>query len=569
MVQSYGFERQRPRTEVFLDASSLGAANVLSEKPLVLLGSANGGQPHVAQVVTNFAQARDIFRGGELLDAIEMAWNPSSNVSGAGKIIAVRTDEATPSTFTSGGLKVTSRLYGADANGIQVEYTNNALTGAKRLAVYFTKERYEKVYDNIGNIFNIKYTGTEAQATVTVEADATSKLATKLVLSVGADAGTLKPVRTYGLGQGVYEDVNLLVNDINNLPDFEASMNVMGGSKNISTQFLDALTATNVKAAAVTVKAVGEDIKNQTANDPYIRVDIDRSAAVPASLPLTNLTGATTDPAPASWANILTAVSDLGAYYVVPLTANESVHGELSQFLRDESSNGNQLRGLVGGAFNESSEQLRARQMNLRNSRIAVVGNSGTRRMSDGRVYNFPAYMHAAAIAGIASGLPVGEPITYKRLNIEALDRKFTGDQLDQLDASGIIMTEFVRTRAASHFRVVSDPTTYNVTSEPVQNRISLGEVSDFLTTELRTVLDEEFIGTRIRNTSASIIKNRVESFLDQQKNVGGLIVDYNPDDVQVVISGKTARINITVQPSQGLDYINVYITYEDNELVA
>lgn len=569
MVQSYGFERQRPRTEVFLDSSSLGAANSTSEKPLILLGSANGGQPHVPQVVTNFAQARSIFRGGELLDAIEMAWNPSSNVGGAGKIIAVRTDEATQAAFADGGLSIVSRLYGADANGIQVEYTTNALSGAKRLAVYFTKERYEKVYDNIGNIFNISYKGTEAQATVAVEVDATSKLATRLVLSVGADAGTLQAVRTYELGQGVYEDVNILVNDINNLPDFEASMNVLGGNKNIFTQFLDAQAATDIKAAAVTIKAVGEDIKNQTANDLYIRAEVDRLEDLPTSIPLTSLTGATTDPAPASWANILSAVSDLGAYYIVPLSADESVHGELSQFLRDESNNGNHLRGFVGGGFNESSEQLKARQMNLRNSRSAVVGNSGTRRMSDGRVFNFPAYMHAALIAGIASGLPVGEPITYKRLNIEALDRKFTGDQLDELDGSGIIMAEFVRTRSASHFRVVSDPTTYNVTTEPVQNRISLGEISDFLTTELRTVLDEEFIGTRIRNTSASIIKNRVESFLDQQKNVGGLIVDYNPDDVQVVISGKTARINITVQPSQGLDYINVFITYEDNELIA
>jgi len=177
--------------------------------------------------------------------------------------------------------------------------------------------------------------------------------------------------------------------------------------------------------------------------------------------------------------------------------------------------------------------------------------------------------MHAALVAGLASGLEVGEPITYKKLNIESLDHKYTGDQLDQLHNSGVIMTEFVRTRTSSHFRVVSDPTTYNVSTEPVQNRISLGEVSDFLTTELREVLDNEFIGTRIRNTSASIMKNRVESFLDQQKKVNGLIVDYSPDDVQVVISGNTARINLTVQPSQGLDFINVYITYEDNELTA
>ncbi|AYJ74083.1 putative tail sheath protein [Bacillus phage BSP15] len=569
MAQSYGYDRERPRTEVFLDSSNLGAANVASEKPLVLMGSANGGQPHVPHLITNYAQAREMFRGGELLDAIELAWNPSPTAQGAGKIYAMRTDDATQAKFSNGGLTVTSKLYGADANSIQVEYADNNLTKSKRFSVYFTKERYEQVYDNIGNIFTVQYKGKEAQATISIEVDANTHLATRLVLSEGADEESLQPLRTYELGQGVYQDVNVLVNDINNLPDFEAKMNTLGGNKNIETEYLDELAATDVKTSQVVVTAVGADLINQVSNDTYVAVEVDRSQALPASFTLTNLSGAKTEPAPASWAELFSKVADLGAYYIVPLTAEEAIHGELSQFLRDESNNGNHLRGFVGGKFKESIETMRGRQMNLRNSRVDLIGNSGTRRMSDGRVYNFPAYMNAALVGGIASGLDIGEPLTYKRVNIESLDMKFTGDQLDQLNNSGIIMIEFVRTRTASYYRIVSDPTTYNVASDPVQNRTSLGEISDFLTTEIRTVLDEEFIGTRLRNTSASILKNRVESFLDRQKDVGGLIVDYNPDDVQVIITGNTARINISVKPAQGLDYINVYITYEDVELTA
>jgi len=565
---SYGYNRQRPRTEVFLDSSALGAANVLSEKSLVLIGSATGGQPNVAQVVTNFAMAKDIFRSGELLDAIEMAWNPSPNQEGAGTIIAVRADQATQAKFTDGGLTITSKLYGLDANGIQVQLEDNTLTNSKRLSVYFTTERYSAVYDNIGNIFTVQYVGEEAQATVEVKVDATTKLATQLILKTGADAGNLVPVRTYQLGAGVYEDVNVLVNDIDNLPDFTASMNTLGGSKNIFTQYLDELTAVDCKTAPAMVKAVGADLINQTVNDPYITVDVDFTQAIPDNFGLTNLTGATETAPPASWADLFSKVIDLGAYYIVPLTSNEAIHGELSQLLRDESTQGNQARAIVGGGFSESIDQLKNRQMSLQNARVSLVGNSGTRRMLDGRVYNFPAYMYAALIAGLASGLPVGEPITYKHVNIESLDMKFTGDQLDQLNNSGIIMTEFVRTRSNSFFRIVSDPTTYNVATEPVQNRMSLGEISDFLTTDLRTMLDEQFIGTRIQQTSASIIKNAVESFLDQQK-IAGVIVDYNPDDVQVVITGNTARINIAVQPAQGMDYINCYVQYVDSQLIA
>jgi len=569
MATSYGYNNQRPRTAVFLDASSLGVANVTSEKPLVLIGSANGGQPKTPIELANFAQARDIFRGGELLDAIEMAWNPSPTVQGAGKIFAIRTDEATQGTFSSGALTFTSKLYGADANGIQIEYLDDVLTGAKTLNVYFTQESYQATYDNIGNIFTVQYKGADAYASVEVVVDATSHLATTLNLKSGADKDTATVVRSYNLGEGLYHDVNVLVNDINNLPDFEAKMNTLGGQHNVYTEYLDALAELECKTAPATVKAVGADLINQTVGDKYITVTVDRSKEMPESIALTNLTGAETNPAPTSWADIFALAADLGAYFIVPLTSDTAIHGELSQFLRDESNNGNHLRGFVGGGFKEPIDQLKARQMNLRNARVSLVGNSGTRRMSDGRVYNFPAYMLAALIGGVASGLPVGEPLTYKHLNIDGLDLKFTGDQLDQLDASGVIMVEFVRTRQNSFYRVVSDPTTYNVSTEPVQNRISLGEVSDFLTTELRSILDAEFIGTRIGSTSASILKNRVESFLDQQKNADGLIVDYNPDDVQVVITGNTARINMTVQPTQGLDYINVYINYQDDNLTA
>ncbi|AGT13654.1 tail sheath [Bacillus phage Troll] len=569
MAISYGFNRKRPRTEVFLDSTALGSANAQSEKPVIILGSATDGKPLEPVELTNLAQARSAFQSGELVDAIEMAWNPAAGVGGAGKIYAVRVDEAKQASLVSSGLTFTSNVYGADANNIQVQLMDNAITGAKRVGVYFTKVGYEKVYDNIGNIFNITYTGAQ-KGNIEVKVNATTKLAEKLILKVGADTQSMTEVRTYELGVGVYEDVNALVNDIANLPDFKASMNSLGGYKDVRTQYLDVLAAKDMtKDAPLAVKAIAADIANTLANDRYVSVAVDFTKTVPATIPVTSLSGGETKAPKTSWAETFLKVADLGGYYIVPLTASESVHAELSHFLRTESTSGNQLRGFVGGGLEETFESLKARQSNLRNARVAVVGDDVVRRMADGRVYKAPGYMYAAQVAGLASGLAVGEPITYKKMNIESLGKKYIGEQLDQLDAAGVVMTEFARNTKGSTFRIVSDPTSYNRIDEPVQNRISLGEVSDFLTTELRTVLDEEFIGTRLRNTSASIIKNRIESFLDVQKNVDGLIVNYSPEDIQVVINGNTAIINIAVQPTQGLDYINVYLSYKDNQMSA
>ncbi|AHZ09522.1 tail sheath [Bacillus phage CAM003] len=570
MAVSYGFNRKRPRTEVTLDSTALGSANVRSEKPLILIGSATGGEPNKVEVVTNLSQARNIFRGGELVDAIEMAWNPSVNLGGAGKIYAVRADEATQAKLVKDGYTFTSKLYGSDANGIQISLEDNVITKSKRFNVYFTRERYEQTYDNIGNIFAVQYTGSLVYASIEIKVDSATKEAKTLELKAGADKDTAAVVRTYELGEGFYQDVNVLVNDINNLPDFKAVMNSLGGYKNVSTNYLDALAATPLaKDKDVTVTAVSADLALTLANDRYVSLEIDLTKPAPATIPVTSLAGAETKAPPASWAKLFASVADSGGYYVVPLTANEVIHAELGHFLRSESSAGNQLRGFVGGGIEESFDALRARQAAIRNPRVALVGDSVTRRMADGRVYKAPAYMYAAQVAGLASGLQIGVPMTYKKMNIDALNLKFSDDQLDQLDSTGVIMTFYRRNRDESTFRIASDPTTYNNVEDIVQNRMSLGETSDFLTTDLRTVLDEEFIGTRIKNTSASIIKNRVESFLDVQKGVDGLIVDYNPEDIQVVIDGNTAIINIVVQPSRGLDYINVFLSYKDNKMSA
>ncbi|AOZ61715.1 tail sheath protein [Bacillus phage BJ4] len=577
MALSYGYNRKRPRTEVFVDSTALRSANTLSEKPLILIGPADGGVPHKYEEVTNLAQARTFFRSGDLVDAIEIAWNPATESRGAGKIYAMRSDDAKQATLVAEGLTFTSKLYGTDANGIQVEMKEHtgisgAKTKGKDVTVYFVKDRYQNTYQDVGNIFSITHkpdTGAE-YASIEVKVDANSKKSTELIIKEGKDEQTAAVLRSFPLGEGLYRDVNVLVEDINNIAHFTATMNNVGGYKNITTDFLDELAATEVtETPALSVTAIGADLENVLATDPYVSATVDRAKTVPATVSIAYLAGGETKPLTSGWDKLFEEIANCGGYYVVPLTSSEGVHAELAHFLRSESTGGNQLRGFVGGGVGETFDKLRSRQAGIRSPRVCLIGDSVERRMMDGRVVKLPAYMYAAQIAGLASGLEIGTPITYKKMNIEKLLVKFDSDQLDQLDASGVVMTSYIRNRDISTFRIVSDPTTYNNVEDVVQNRMSLGETSDFLATDIRMMLDDSFIGTRIRNTSASIIKNAVESFLDKQTGVGGLIVSYNPEDVQVIINGNTAIINVGVQPTRGLDYINVFLNYKDNAIQA
>lgn len=220
------------------------------------------------------------------------------------------------------------------------------------------------------------------------------------------------------------------------------------------------------------------------------------------------------------------------------------------------------MRAFVGGDAGETFTQLVTRKNKIYQARVGLVGFDAEIRMGDGRVISQPAYMLASMLAGIASGQPIGEPITYKALRIVSIASGWTSDQLDQLHINGIISAEKVRTLSGgSTFRVVSDTSTYNVTTDPVRSTISLGEESDFLAVELREMLDRKFKGRRTSVANPQVIQTAVYTFLLQKKNAKE-IVDFDADNISVALLGNRAEISAPVIPAIGLDYINATLIY-------
>ncbi|VEV89311.1 major tail sheath [Staphylococcus phage Stab22] len=575
----------RPHTTIEVDSSGIGGSAGSSEKVLCLIGSAEGGEPNKVYELRNYAQAKRLFRSGELLDAIELAWGSNPNYT-AGKILAMRTEDAKPASVEAGGLKITSQIYGSVANNIQVGLEKNTLSDSLRLRVIFQDDRFNEVYDNIGNIFTIRYTGEEANATFSVEHDEETQKASRLVLKVGD-----QEVKSYDLTSGAYDYTNAIITDINQLPDFEAKLSPFG-DKNLESSKLDKASDVNIKDKAVYVKAVFGDLEKQTAYNGIVsfeqlnaegevpsNVEVEageESATVTATSPirtiepfeLTKLKGGTNGEPPATWADKLEKFSHRGGYYIVPLSSKQSVHAEVSAFVRERSDAGEPLRAIVGGGFNESKEQLFGRQASLSNPRVSLVANSGTFVMDDGRKNHVPAYMVAVALGGLASGLEIGESITFKPLRVSSLDQVYESIDLDELNENGIISIEFVRNRTNTFFRIVDDVTTFNDKSDPVKAEMAVGEANDFLVSELKVQLEDQFIGTRTINTSASIIKDFIQSYLGRKKR-DNEIQDFPAEDVQVIVEDNEARISMTVYPIRSFKKISVSLVYKQQTLEA
>lgn len=569
----------RPGVTVTTNTDALSGVATDSDKALMLLGGASSGKPQTVYEITSYQQAKGIFRGGELLDAIEAALSPSTAISG-GTILAERVGNATQGTFTTGGLTLTSKMYSSDANKIQTSLTKTTFNNTYSLQVVLADDAYQQTYTNLGPIFGISYNGSQPYASVSVSVDADSKLANKLTLKVGADNKSAAEVATFVLGKGKYTKVNSLAADINGIDGFSASY-YPSGTKNIETIYLDALAETqvpiikpgNTATHPLYLTSLGGDVANVLSTyDDLLTATYDPSKGEPKPYALTSLTGGTSPQIlPSSWSTEISRFADEDGYFLCPLTSDISIQAEALAFCEDRVSQGDPRALLVGGGIKETTTATinRATSLATTNAKVLVNATSAKRLMADGTVKDLPGYMVTAMIGGVASGIGIGQSVIHKDLDLVDVDQKFTSSQLDALANAGAVAVEFVRNRGTQEFRITDDITTASPeSSDPTVSELSVGESTDFLVGDLRQLLDKQYIGSPTLLTSPGDIKATVSSFLLSKEN-NGEIEDYEENGITVTIIGNTVNITMQVVPVRAIKYITVGLNYISKEISA
>lgn len=556
--------RTRPHTQIIVNTSALGASSSDSEKAIVVFGSAQGGTPGEFYKLTSYAQAKSIFKGGDLLDFAEIAWNPSDVVSGAGIIYAMRVDTATQALITKPGVTFKSYQYGSAGNRVSVKLEPGSIANSYKVTAYASDTQTRETYDNLGRIIDIslKSTSTAKYASVQVSGGA-------LTLKAGDDADSAETVAQFLLSN--VASVSSLATQVGMLDDFQAFV-LPYGDKNIDLASIDELPVTEVgtnKVAQIT-SLVG-DLVNQLQYSSLVVAEKNTTAGTLEAFPLVALQGGSDGNVPTSWEqhfNKLRTEDIPYAYYVVPLTPNQLIQSELSAVITDLTSAGYPLRAIVGGDLGETIQYTLSRKSALYSSRIVLLGDDYQVKMADGRLLSLPAYKATAFIAGIASGLPNGEPITYKQLRVISSLRSYTSDELDNMYNSGVVVAEKVRNMASTSFRFVGDPTTKDDSNDPVSSLMSLGEETDFLVSELRKNLDDSFIGIRSTATTANDVKVAVSTFLLTKKNAGN-IQNYDASDIVASLFGDRIDVSFTIVPSRGVNKIIVNMGYTTETQVA
>jgi len=589
------YNTNRPHVTVSYNPDALSNQSSDSSKPIALIGSATNGNPNVIHKMNSLLEAKQWYGSGELVEAAELAWNPeNASFQNGGAVYGLRVDTATQASLSQGALTFTSTAYGDVANNVYLTLDKNPISGAYRIEVSQPKEGYDRLYDGLGQIFSVKYSdgigkssaaisidkntdGTASTLTIyesassavpTVDGVSTTSTTATVTLSGNTDANVTTiggtayvPVKVYNINSGAYPYVYNILEDLSLIPGFTV---VVTGNTSLPATALDSVAPISIPSDGLTVTANLADIQNTLQYDTYVTVSTDASKPFPASFVNQGLTGGTNGSVPVSWADKFQDVIGSGAYYIVPLTAAQNVHAELKEFLYEQSMNGYHYRSFVGGGFNESADEAISREVALRSERIGLIANSGYYTNIEGVSVHIPGYLMAAYAAGVQSSLQIGGALTNKYISLDNLDQVFSEDELDRLNINGVIGIERVAWRGGeAQYRFVQDVTTYtsNEDDRLDETRISLGEIKDFLFDDLRHYLETTYIGANISTATDDVIKEGVASFLDTQITTG-LIVTYDRNSIIVSVDGDNVYIVFTVDPSQTIDNIVVYGTY-------
>ena len=88
---------ETPATMSVVDDSRMYNKNLSVGNVLAIIGRSEGGEPLKALAFGSIPEARRALRGGPLLQAIEKAFDPSSETFGPSTVIGVRINPATKS----------------------------------------------------------------------------------------------------------------------------------------------------------------------------------------------------------------------------------------------------------------------------------------------------------------------------------------------------------------------------------------------------------------------------------------------------------------------------------------
>ncbi len=575
MAQFNGQAFVRPQVVSFVDDSRLVGPNDASTINLGVLGISTGGQPNTGLIFTSARDARRILRGGELLDAIERAYGPGANTAGAYRVVAVRVNPATQSTFTlvdasaGNAIVLTSTDWGAHTAQIGVRIDEASIniptpTIATVKKITVTKQATTGTLatntsqDNVGRAsITVQYTGSGTTATMTVTPGVTITTAIGVVT---ADA------ISFDLTLPQYATMRGVVDAFNATGKYVAS--VAGPSETASSAQIDAASAVAIKAAPITFRADLQaqiDFFNSQVSDILVATKASGATKPAAQLttPILLAGGGEGTTTNTNWQNALDVLATQDVQLVVPVTGDGTLHAMVNTHCQTMS--GSQYKRervcILGGVAGESVTQAKNRASALISDRAQLVWPGVKDYSTDGlgTVVTIPPYMVAAQKAGLSASLPIATSATNRFIGARGLEiDSVIPAQIDELVSLGVTVIERADNRG---FRIVKDVTTWQADQKYSRVEMSTRLALDYTSRVCRTVL-EPLIGATNGPGLQVVARTNMTAALNDLTARGVLIGGPNvPSFTNLTISVLGDRVEVSVQVAIAVPANFIFLT--------
>lgn len=486
-----------PATASAVDSSRLYNRGLSVGNVLALVGTAAGGKPKTALRFGSAAEAKAILRDGDLLRAVEMAFNPSAETGAPASIVCVRPEAATQSTLTlldaasAGSIVLTSTNYGIHTNQIKAKVEAGTTAGLK-LTTQFGND-----YCTVDNLerrcLSVSYAGAEATATVAVTT-------TTITVTVGASANPIT--------LSSFPTVQSLVDRLNIIPGITALVLDGNGAK-ATSGILDAAASSSIKSLTVVLKSdlqAAIDWIN-SASETYVTAARASGASLPpAPIGFTYLSGGTTPSAATQdWSDAFVALQGEDVQWVTPLTETSAVHAMADAHAVYMSSVvGKERRAICGTALGTTDVAAIAAAKAINSDRTSLAHIGIYNYDPAGALTLYAPCFAAAIVASGFCGLNPGMPMTNHSIKVAGVERSLRNPtDTDALIRGGVLCIE----NSTKGFRVVQSISTWlnNTNYDKVEQ--SVGVALDLVMRNVRNSLDE----LRGQKNSPSLLNLAVE----------------------------------------------------------
>lgn len=219
---------------------------------------------------------------------------------------------------------------------------------------------------------------------------------------------------------------------------------------------MEAATTTG-KKVSIKLGTYVEVYDNLADNDAIVAAINNNSALVtavkltsgtPDNVVYTSLVGGTDGTITSSqWQTAFNMLLTDSANLYLPTTTDASIQALLVTVVNSASNQGHEGIVLVGGVASETVAQAIARAAAFASSRVKIAYPGMKQYNSAGAVVTESPVFTAAMIAGLNAGSDIQDPATYKFISGVGIEKVCTADELDQLDAAGVIGIEYVQNR--------------------------------------------------------------------------------------------------------------------------